>query len=148
MCQHTRLDLLKGFVCCVCLATESGHCCLLCPEMSARYLGVGAAWGGVGWGASGCVYTSLFPCFLSFPSFSFLLSFSFLFFLSCQGPVMEPRLALHLQFPSMPGSHISSMDFQVTEEEPCLVVVDTLLSVWILMLLSSEMGFTRAHWYS
>lgn len=32
------------------------------------------------------------------------------------------------------------MDFQVAEEEPCLVIVDTLLSVWILVLPSSEMG--------
>lgn len=31
------------------------------------------------------------------------------------------------------------MDFQVAEEEH-LVIVDTLLSVWILVLLSSEMG--------
>lgn len=132
----------------LCLSGQSQatavYCVLRCLPGTWGWEQRGAGWGGEPQVAS----TPLYFRFLSFPSFSFLLSFSFHFFLSCQGPVMEPRLALHLQFPSMPGSHISSMDFQVTEEQPCLVVVDTLLSVWILMLLSSEMGFTRAHWYS
>lgn len=84
---------------------------------------------GTCWGRSGIlgVYTpiSLLAFFSpAFPSSSLFLSIS-----SCL-----PRLAFHLQVSCLPDPYT----FHLWIFRSC--VVDTLLSAWILMLLSSEMG--------